>query len=70
MDAPPDIPPRLDVRILKSYDQRAVTDLWSRRTGLALESSLELVFDDESAAPFTARRMSPQCRYFNTGTII
>ena len=50
MDTPPDIPPRFDVRPLKSYDQRPVTTLWSRRTGLELENSLELVFDDESAA--------------------
>lgn len=50
MDTPPDIPPRLDVRILKSYDQRYVTDLWSRRTGMDLANSLELVFDDEVAA--------------------
>lgn len=49
MDAPPDIPPRLDVRFLKPYERRPVTELWSRRTGIRIENSLDVVFDDESA---------------------
>jgi GNAT superfamily N-acetyltransferase len=50
MDEPPDIPPRLDVRPLKPYDERAVADLWSRRTGMGIENSVSLVVDDENAA--------------------
>jgi len=45
----PDLPPRIQFRAPRPYDRRELSALYERRTGFGLETSLDLLFDDERA---------------------
>ena len=42
-------PPRVEFREPKRFDRREIADLWERRTGMGIDSTLDALFDDESA---------------------
>lgn len=46
----PNLPPRLQFRQPKPYDRQEIRQLWTERTGLAIENTLDAVFDDDRAA--------------------
>jgi GNAT superfamily N-acetyltransferase len=43
----PNLPPVLDIRLLKPYDRREVMDLWERRVGVGITNTLDMVFDED-----------------------
>jgi ribosomal protein S18 acetylase RimI-like enzyme len=43
----PNLPPRIQFRVPRPYDRRELATLYERRTGFGLETTLDLLFDDE-----------------------
>lgn len=49
LEPDPNLPPILEIRSLKRHDRHEVMDLWSRRVGVGIENTLEMVFDDDAS---------------------
>jgi ribosomal protein S18 acetylase RimI-like enzyme len=45
----PNLPPRIQFRAPRPYDRRELAALYERRTGFGLETTFDLLFDDEQA---------------------